>query len=164
LAFAAWQKKQVWVIEGIQDEDDEDVDALTPAPPIPAAAIDATIITPATAIPEPRNKPPPKVCPPTPEKPRREELRLQPLPETFDVSNSWSAEAVAASNADRERKRDIAERASTRFHFKNSDVGKQQRALEAAAKKAEADEKKLRDYDILSSKITELEAKVVSLK
>jgi hypothetical protein len=117
LAFAAWQKKQAWVIEGIQDEDDEDVDVLTPAPPIPAAAIDATIITPATAISEPRNKPPPKACPPTPEKPRREELRLQPLPDTFDVSNSGSAEAVTASNADRERKRDIAERASTRFHF-----------------------------------------------
>ena len=52
----------------------------------------------------------------------------------------------------------------TRFHFKNSDVGKQQRAMEAAAKKAKADQKKLRDYERLSSKITELEAKVVSLK
>ena len=81
-----------------------------------------------------------------------------------DLVPARSAVAVKGAAAVADRIKATAERANTRFHYKNSAIGKQAREYEAAEKKVAADKKKVLEYDILAAAKKASDDLVASLK
>ena len=93
----------------------------------------------------------------------RHEAPLVPAP-VVDLVPARSAAAVNGAAAVAERVKATADRANTRFHYKNSAIGKQAREYEAAEKKVAADQKKVLEYDILAAAKKAVDNLVTSLK
>jgi len=81
----------------------------------------------------------------------------------IDGDAARSASAVQAASLAEKRKESRKVRAETRFHYQNSDTGKQRREEEAKEARAAEDQEKLDDYDEMKAAVDALKLERTTL-